>query len=99
MNWLLWAVVLLPLLGAFAIIEIPREDEESASTTAFFWSLCTFFASLPLFFLYDHTGPVFQLVSQHAWLPAIGSTFQVGVDGISLLLILLSTFLVPIVVL
>ncbi|HZV01627.1 MAG TPA: NADH-quinone oxidoreductase subunit M [Planctomycetota bacterium] len=99
MSWLLWVVVLLPLLGALSIVAIPREDEASARATAFFWSLVTFFASLPLFFLYERTGDVFQFRSAHEWLPAIGASLKVGVDGIALLLILLTTFLVPITVL
>jgi NADH-quinone oxidoreductase subunit M len=98
-SWLLWTIILLPLLGVVSLLAIPAEDTASTRTTAFFWSLVTFFASVPLFFLYDQTGPAFQLGSQHAWLPAIGASLKVGVDGISVLLILLATFFVPVAIL
>ena len=55
-SWLLWSLVLLPALGALSIAAIPKEDAASARTTAFFWSLVTFVASVPLFFLFDQGG-------------------------------------------
>src|SRR4051794_3699496 len=98
-GWLLWSVILLPVLGALSLCAIPKEDPASARSTAFFWSLITFVASLPLFFLYEQTGGVFQLGSEHEWLPPIGASLKLSVDGISVLLILLSTFLIPIAIL
>ena len=71
---LLWAIIALPALGAASLFAIPREDAASARLAAFFWSLCTFFASIPLFFLYERGGPVFQLASDAPWLAPIGAS-------------------------
>lgn len=98
--WLLWILLLLPSLGALSLVAIPREEDTSVRGAAFFWSLLTFLGSVPLFFLYDRTSPeVFQLGSDHAWLAPLGASLKLGIDGISLLLILLTTFLVPICIL
>ncbi len=98
-SWLLWSLILLPTIGALTILPISKEDPTSARSAALLWSIVTFFVSVPLFFLYDRTGPVFQLGSEHAWIPVIGASFKLAIDGISLLLILLTTFLVPITIL
>jgi NADH-quinone oxidoreductase subunit M len=98
-SWLLWSLILLPTVGALSIVPIAREDTQSARAAALLWSLCTFVLSVPLFFLYDRAGPVFQLGSDHPWIPALGASFKLAIDGISLLLILLTTFLVPITIL
>lgn len=98
-SWLLWAVILLPVLGALSICAIPKDDTASARSTAFFWSLVTFFASVPLFFLFDPAKAAYQFESNHEWLPQLGASLKLGIDGISLLLIVLSTFLMPIAIL
>jgi NADH-quinone oxidoreductase subunit M len=98
----LWTLLALPVLGALSLVAIPREEESSVRGATLFWSLATFFASLPLFFIYDwgaSGSAVFQFTSDHAWLAPLGASLKVGIDGISLLLILLTTFLVPICVL
>ncbi|MEZ0228663.1 MAG: NuoM family protein [Planctomycetota bacterium] len=98
-SWLLWAVILLPVLGALSICAIPKEDATSARSVAFFWALITFFASLPLYALFEVSGPLYQFQSNHEWMPQLGASLKVGIDGISLLLILLSTFFMPIAIL
>jgi NADH-quinone oxidoreductase subunit M len=98
-SWLLWTLVALPAIGAVSLVAIPREDPQSARVAAFFWSLCTFVASIPLFFLYERGAQVFQLGSDAPWLAPIGASLKMGIDGISLLLILLTTFLVPLSIL
>lgn len=98
-SWLLWVILALPLAGALSLVAIPKDDPASTRGAALFWSLCTFLASVPLFFLYDRAGPVFQLGSEHEWMPAVHASFKLGIDGIALLLILLTTFLVPLTVL
>ena len=95
--WLLWTVLLLPTLGALSLAVIPREEPTSVRGAALFWSLLTFLASVPLFFLYDRfNASVFQASSDHSWLEPLGASLKLGIDGISLLLILLTTFLVPV---
>jgi NADH-quinone oxidoreductase subunit M len=91
--------ILLPALGALLLAFIPEEDTGAVRGAALATSIVTFFVSLPLFWLYEPAQAGYQLVRTHAWLPPIGASFSVGVDGISLLLILLTTFLTPISVL
>ena len=49
--------------------------------------------SLPLWFLYVPDGPAFQFAYVHEWIPSVGAKYHFGVDGISMLLILLTTLL------
>ena len=52
-----------------------------------------FLLSIPLWFVYDPAGPAFQFTYAREWIPAVGAKYHVGVDGISVLLILLTTLL------
>ncbi len=90
------ASIFLPLLGALAIaFLVPREDEGAVRGAALVASLATFVISLPLFFRYDAALGGFQFQRVVDWLGPFGASFKLGVDGISLLLIVLTTFLVP----
>ena len=92
----------LPTVGALAILLI-RGDEETvarnARATALWTSLATFFVSIFLWAGFDNSTANFQFVEQAAWIPAFGITYHMGVDGISVFFVLLSTFLTPICVL
>jgi NADH-quinone oxidoreductase subunit M len=97
---LLWIVTLLPAVGALSLVFVP-DDEASADAprgAALVWSLLAFVASLPLYFFFDANASGYQFTHDHAWLPAIGASLKVGVDGIAMLLIMLTTFLVPLTV-
>jgi NADH-quinone oxidoreductase subunit M len=59
-------------------------------------SLVVFAITLLMWARFDPTSAEFQFVERHAWIPAFGITYAVGVDGISLLLIVLTGFLTPI---
>ncbi len=91
--------ILLPILGALLLAVIPEEDTGAVRGAALVTSLVTFVVSLPLFWLYDPEVAGFQLVSRAEWLGPFGASFSIGVDGISLLLIILTTFLTPIAIL
>src|SRR5439155_4327130 len=56
-------------------------------------ALADFLLSVPLFFLYDASQGGFQFQNKTSWIPSIGVQYYVGIDGISLLLLLLTTFL------
>jgi NADH-quinone oxidoreductase subunit M len=62
-------------------------------------SVLTFLLSVRLFLAFDPTRPGYQFVEQNHWLPEYGIRYFVGIDGISLLLVVLTTFLMPIVLL
>ena len=90
-------LIFLPLLGAFAALFMPRASESLLRSWAVAVSLIVFLASLGLWFGFDPTTAEFQLRERFDWVPGLGISYQVGVDGISLLLVLLTTFLMPLV--
>ena len=95
-------VTFLPLVGAFFILLI-RGDEavvaRNARNVALWTSLITFLLSLELWFSFDRGTANFQFVERVEWLPEFGIAYHMGVDGISVLFVLLSTLLTPICVL
>ena len=99
---LLTAVVFLPLAWATVGLLIPTGSKAGQSLTRG-WSvigtLLTFVVSLLLYYHYQPAGDAFQFYQKDEWLPALGISYAVGIDGISLWLILLTTVLMPIVVL
>jgi NADH-quinone oxidoreductase subunit M len=96
---LLTVVVFLPTLGALLISALPREGQELTKRAAFAVTLVTFVLSLPLYGRFDATNAGYQFVEQRAWMPSLGISYHVGIDGISLLLVLLTTFLMPLTLL
>ncbi len=91
---LLNIICYVPLLGALVIIFLLRKEQTAAiKTVATVVAGLDFVLSLPLWFVYDPAGPAFQFSYVHDWIPAVGATYHVGVDGISVLLILLTTLL------
>ena len=99
---LLSLITFLPLLGA-AIILFVRGDEktvtENARWTALWTSSITFLISLILWFRFDKSDAGFQFVEHLDWLSEFGVAYHMGVDGISVLFVLLATFLTPICIL
>lgn len=96
-HLILLVTILLPMLGALFIgLILPREDEGAVRGATLVISLLTFLISLPLFWLYDTSVGGFQFAKSWEWIPQLGASFSIGIDGISLLLIVLTTFLVPI---
>ena len=98
---LLSLLTFLPLAGA-AFILFVRGDAETvarnARAAALWTSGLTFALSLILWVDFDRTSADFQFVERRNWLPALGITYYMGVDGISMLFVLLSTLLTPICV-
>jgi len=95
-------VTWLPLVGAAIILSI-RGDEEvvarNARWAALWTSLIVFGLSLVLWVRFNPADPGFQFVENVPWMPEYGLTYHLGVDGISVLFVLLSTALTPICVL
>lgn len=100
---LLSALIILPLVGVFFMLMISGRDVERVSTNsrliALSTSLITFLISLSLWSGFDPVGPFFQFNEAYEWLPALNIRYHVGVDGISLFFVLLSTLLTPICIL
>ncbi|HEV2892042.1 MAG TPA: NADH-quinone oxidoreductase subunit M [Frankiaceae bacterium] len=90
----------IPAVGALAVAMAPRDNDELAKRIALGFSLAAFVTSLALLAAYDSgSDAVFQLVEDHPWIAQFGIHYKVGVDGIALAMVLLTTFLTPIVVL
>ncbi|MGH6826611.1 NADH-quinone oxidoreductase subunit M [Methyloceanibacter sp.] len=100
-SWpILSTVTFLPLLGALLIVALRGGDEaadRNARFIALWTTLVTFALSLVLWRDYDQTTAQFQFVEQRAWLGVI--KFHMGVDGISLPFVLLTTLLMPLCIL
>lgn len=95
-------VTFLPLVGAFFIMAIRGDDmvvARNARYVALWTSLMTFALSLFIWFDFERGTADFQFVEQVDWMPAFGITYHMGVDGISMPFVLLSTLLTPICVL
>jgi len=89
-------VLFLPLVG---VVTILLAKEELAKWIALAFSLVVVAASLPLWAMFDVSTPAMQFVERHSWIASPPINYAVGVDGISLPLVLLTTFLGPLCVL
>ena len=96
---LLSMIVFLPLLGALVLAGIPREHVNALRWGALVVMLVTFGVSLALYALFDLALPGMQLSERVAWISSVGIFYHLGVDGISLPLVLLTTFISPIALL
>ncbi len=97
-------IVFLPLVGAVLVLAAggrgDRPDREPlVRAIALGASLLTFVASLVLWIQFNPSSADYQFVEQHPWLPMFGIQYYIGVDGISLFLIILTTFLTPLALL
>lgn len=99
MDNLLSIILWLPLVGAVITALIPKRAEAGAKGAALFFSLATFVVSLLILTSFVTGEAGFQLVERYDWIPAWGVSYALGVDGITLWLILLTTLLTPVVIL
>jgi len=89
----------LPLVGALAILltrGAPEAVQDSSRWIALSTSLLVFVLSIAMWMGFDPHVAGYQFVTQQNWVPGFGISFHIGVDGISLLFVLLATFLTPI---
>ncbi|MGA7235578.1 MAG: NADH-quinone oxidoreductase subunit M [Bryobacteraceae bacterium] len=96
MTLLLLIVLLMPLAAFFVALALPRSSPEAGRMWALIASLATFVASLGLIFGFDRNAAGIQYVIDIPWIASPDIHFYIGCDGISLWLVLLSTFLTPI---
>lgn len=92
-----------PALGAILLVMLPRVEKDLLRNVALGISLLTFAFSIPLLTGFSPNFGGFQLTQSHiedvSWISVLGVRYRVGVDGISLFLVLLTTFLTPICIL
>jgi NADH-quinone oxidoreductase subunit M len=96
---ILSVITYLPLLGAIGLLFVPRGRDEAVRVVALLASLASFIISLWLPFRYDPSTAAMQFEETARWIPSIGVKYRFGIDGISLWLVMLTTFLSPIGVL
>ena len=97
MNFpILSSLILLPLIGAFFLFFTKSRGENKITVkyVALFTSLVNFFLSIYLWLLFDQTTSDFQFVEERVWIKNL-INYKVGVDGISILFIILTTFITP----
>jgi NADH-quinone oxidoreductase subunit M len=93
LSWMVFA----PTLGAALLAALPADQRAFQRAVAVLVSLVPFALSLFVWRAFDPADPGFQFVEQAEWIPRFGISYLVGIDGISLLLVLLTTFLAPLV--
>ena len=91
--------ILLPAAAGLLLLAVPREREGLIKNFALLAALATFLVSLRLWTGFDPALPAMQFRLDLPWLPQFGVAYSLGIDGISLLLVLLTTLLMPVSVL
>ncbi len=86
----------LPLLGALALLFVKNENRKAFEWGSVLIMLVSFLMSVPFWFWHDRGSDAVQFAYACSWMPSLGVKFSVGMDGISLLLWLLTTFIGPV---
>ena len=95
LSWL----ILIPFIGILIILAIPKTEVGAIKLCAFVISLVAFVYSLSLFILFDNSTSKFQFLEYMEWLPSLNLHLFIGVDGVSVFFILLSSLLISICIL
>lgn len=95
-SYILLTLFLMPLIGCGIIFFIPKENTLIIKQTGLNISLLTFILSLYLWINFDNSTANFQFVTKIDWIPYSNLSFSLGIDGISLFFVILTTFLIPI---
>ncbi len=93
MNYYLSIILFTPLAGALLLLLINKQNENAIKWVANIVALIGFLISVPLWFWFKPLGPAFQFVERAPWIPSVGAEYFLGVDGLSTLLILLTTMM------
>jgi len=106
-SWVLPALLLIPLIGAGVLLALPARDQgagggvenPAARQIAFWFFVLEFVVSLGLWWSYNPSDSGWQASIDMAWIPTWGVRFTLGIDGIALMMVLLTTFIMPLAVL
>ncbi len=94
-------LIFMPVVGIFFMLLIRNNDDQSSQNlkhTALWIAFLNFIISLSLLFSFDLNNPDFQFVEKYAWIES-GISYHLGIDGVSILFVILTTMLVPICIL
>ncbi|HEX9926075.1 MAG TPA: Fe-S-binding domain-containing protein, partial [Anaerolineae bacterium] len=92
-------LLIIPIIGAVLVVLIPRNQKELTRWLALLTALINLGISIPLYLNFDETVTGYQFEEFAAWIPSLNINYHVGLDGLSLFLVLLTTFLTAIAVL
>src|SRR5213593_1808594 len=92
-HHVLSVVLFTPLVGALLLLLIPRESEQAHKIAGNIFGVLGFLVSLPLVRWFKPEWGGFSFPENVPWIPSIGARYHLGIDGISLLLVMLTTFL------
>ena len=95
-------ILFLPAIGAIVMALLRKPSQQQTRGLALLFSLVSFLLSVYLFLAFDRSNTaigVMQFVEKLSWLPAVGSSYHLGIDGISLIMLLLTTIIGVLVVL
>ncbi|MBA4405673.1 NADH-quinone oxidoreductase subunit M [bacterium] len=98
-NLFLTYLLLTPIIGSVLVLFFKKEQKQLIRWFGLAVSLVAFIFSLIIYFGFNSADPQFQFVHQVIWIKSLNISYHVGVDGISLLLVLLTTFLTPLTLL
>jgi NADH-quinone oxidoreductase subunit M len=91
-------IIFVPIIGVFVLSFIDNRREYAIKVITFIFTSLVFLVSVPMYFLYDSGNPEMQFVYKANWIVNWGAYYSIGIDGLSLLLILLTTFTMPLAV-
>src|SRR5690348_14130908 len=94
LSVLLW----LPILGGLAVLAAGRVMPQGVRWLALFFAILTFAVSVPLWTHFDTSTAAMQFTERLPWIPSFNINYALGVDGIAMPLILLTTFITILVV-
>ncbi len=98
-NLILTYLLLTPIIGSVLVLFFKQEQIKLIRWFGLSISLIAFVISLVVYFSFDQTNSQFQFIHQVIWIKSLNISYHVGVDGISLLLVLLTSFLTPLTLL
>src|SRR5918994_7525968 len=99
MSNILSLILFTPLAGAILLLFVSKRSENAIKWIANLFAVAGFLVSVPLWFWYDPQNPAYQFQERLPWIPAVGAEYFLGVEGFSVLLILLTTLMGVIAVL
>jgi len=98
MIWLTLLMVL-PLAGSVVVAALPKRDEKLVKQVALVTTLIVMGATIAMATTFQRDNVELQFVEKYSWIPSFGINYALGIDGLALVLILMSTILAPVVVL
>lgn len=98
-SYILSLLLLLPIAGSMLVLMLPKENLRLTRITGLVISLVIFVVSLFTYFNFNAESVNFQFAEKYEWVKGLGIYYHVGLDGMSLLLVLLTTFMTPLALL